>query len=131
MLTEKLPLWAKLIGYFFGVALLFIGGRFLIAPETAERGFGLIYAQPSESFHYIKGIRDTTSGLLFLIFTLANWRKPLAALFLAGSLTPVGDMLIVLTSTSSIPSTAWVHGLTALTAWIVGFFLLRQKKANL
>lgn len=127
MQTEKLPIWAKTAGYFFGAALLFIGGRFLIAPELAERGFGLIYAQPNESFHYIKGIRDTTSGLFFLIFTLANWRNPLAILFLVGSLTPVGDMIIVLTSSSAVLSAAWIHGLTALTAWVVGYLLLRQK----
>ena len=127
MQTEKLPIWAKIAGYFFGAALLFIGGRFLIAPEVAERGFGLIYAQPNEAFHYIKGIRDTTSGLFFLIFTVANWRNPLAILFLVGSLTPVGDMIIVLTSSSAVPSAAWIHGLTALTAWIAGYFLLRQK----
>jgi hypothetical protein len=127
MQTEKLPIWANAIGYFFGAGLLFIGGRFLIAPELAERGFGLIYDQPNESFHYIKGIRDATSGFLFLIFTLTNWRKPLAVLFLAGSLTPVGDMIIVLTTSSAVLSAAWIHGLTALAAWIIGYFLLRQK----
>ncbi|WP_460969444.1 DUF4267 domain-containing protein [Spirosoma migulaei] len=127
MLTEKLPLWAKLIGYFFGAALIFIGGRFLLLPEQAELGFGLLYAQPNESFHYIKGIRDLTSGLFFTAFTIAGWRKPLATLFLIGSLTPVGDMIIVLTSPAAVLTTAWIHGLTALTAWIVGYFLLWQK----
>ena len=127
MLTEKLPLWAKLIGYFFGAGLIFIGARFLIAPETAELGFGLIYAQPNESFHYIKGVRDLTSGLFFTVFTVAGWRKPLAALFLIGSITPIGDMIIVLTSHSSVLGAAWIHGLTALTALIVSYFLLRQK----
>ncbi|MVM32079.1 DUF4267 domain-containing protein [Spirosoma sp. HMF4905] len=127
MLTEKLPLWAKLLGYFFGAGLIFIGGRFLLLPEQAELGFGLIYAQPNESFHYIKGVRDLTSGLFFTVFTIAGWRKPLAALFLIGSLTPVGDMIIVLTSPSTVLSAAWIHGLTALAAWIGGYFLLRQK----
>ena len=127
MLTEKLPLWAKIVGYLFGVGLLFIGGRFLLAPEVAERGFGLIYAQPNEAFHYIKGVRDLFSGLLFMVFTIANWRKPLAVIFLIGSLIPIGDMLIVLTSSSSILNAAWIHGLTALTALLAGYFLLRTK----
>ena len=127
MVAEKLPLWAKIVGYLFGAALFFIGGRFLLDPETAERGFGLVYAQPNESFHYIKGVRDLFSGLIITVFTLLNWRKPLAIVFLTGSLVPVGDMIIVLTASSAIHSAAWIHGLTALTAWIASYFLLRPK----
>lgn len=127
MLTEKLPMWAKLIGYLFGLGLIFIGGRFLIDPESAERGFGLIYSQPSESFHYIKGVRDLFSGLLMAVFTAANWRKPLAVTILLGSLIPTVDMLIVLTMPSTIPEAAWIHGLTALSAWVYGYFLWRLK----
>ncbi|WP_461109417.1 DUF4267 domain-containing protein [Spirosoma koreense] len=125
MLTERMPLWAKAIGYVFGIGMVFIGGRFLLDPETAERGFGLIYDQPSNAFHYIKGIRDLFSGLLMTLFTLLNWRKPLAVVILTGSLIPVVDMLIVLLLPSTVPSAAWIHGLTALTAWVYGYFLLR------
>ncbi|GAB4028195.1 hypothetical protein GCM10028773_61730 [Spirosoma koreense] len=120
-----MPLWAKAIGYVFGIGMVFIGGRFLLDPETAERGFGLIYDQPSNAFHYIKGIRDLFSGLLMTLFTLLNWRKPLAVVILTGSLIPVVDMLIVLLLPSTVPSAAWIHGLTALTAWVYGYFLLR------
>ncbi|QMW00753.1 DUF4267 domain-containing protein [Spirosoma foliorum] len=127
MLNATLPLWAKFIGYFFGAGLIFIGARFLILPETAELGFGLLYAQPNESFHYIKGVRDLTSGLFFTVFTLAGWRKPLGALFLIGSIIPVADMIIVLTAPAAVLGTAWIHGLTALAAWVGGYFLLRQK----
>ena len=127
MLTEKLPIWAKVTGYLFGISLLFIGSRFLFVPEQAERGFGLLYNQPNEAFHYIKGVRDSFSGLLIVVFTILNWRKPLAAVFVIGSLIPVGDMLIVLTSSSAIASAAWIHGLTALAVWIISYFLLRSK----
>ena len=129
MLTEKMPIWTKVIGYLFGAGLLFIGGRFLLDPESAERGFGLIYDQPNQSFHYIKAVRDLFSGVLIGTFTVLNWRKPLAIAFLTGSLVPLGDMIIVLTSPSSIMSAAWIHGLTALTAWITCYFLLRSKNS--
>lgn len=128
MLTEKLPLWAKVAGYLFGAGLFFIGGRFLLDPETAEHGFGLIYAQPNEAFHYIKGVRDLFSGLIITTFTVLNWRKPLAVALLTGSLVPIGDMTIVLTAPSTLHSAAWIHGLTALTIWIVSYFLLRLKE---
>lgn len=128
MQNAALPFWAKSLGYFFGAGLIFIGARFLILPETAELGFGLLYVQPNESFHYIKGIRDLTFGLLFTAFTIAGWRKPLGAFFLIGSLTPIGDMIIVLTAPAAVLSAAWIHGLTALAAWIGGYFLLRKQE---
>ncbi|UFH56853.1 DUF4267 domain-containing protein [Spirosoma sp. KNUC1025] len=127
MLTENLPIWAKGMGYLFAFGLFLIGGRFLLDPETAERGFGLIYAQPNESFHYIKAVRDLFSGLIILVFTVLNWKKPLAVAFLTGSLVPAGDMTIVLTSPSAVLSAAWIHGLTALAAWLTAYFLLRSK----
>ncbi|QHV97523.1 DUF4267 domain-containing protein [Spirosoma endbachense] len=126
MQTEKLPLWAKIAGYFFGIALLFIGIRFLVLPEAAERGFGLIYNQPTYAFHFIKGIRDFFTGLLLTSFTIANWRKPLALAVLVGSLIPVVDMLVVLNAPDAVPGTEWIHGLTAVASWIFSYFLFRK-----
>lgn len=129
MQTEKLPLWAKIVGYLVGFGLIFIGGRFLLAPEVAERGFGLLYDQPTNSFHYIKGIRDLFSGLILTNFTLANWRKPLAVAVLAGSLIPLVDMLIVLTAPNAVPGAEWIHGTTAVASWVFGYFLVRPQTA--
>lgn len=126
MQTQKLPLWAKIAGYLFGFGLIFIGGRFLLAPEVAERGFGLLYDQPINSFHIIKGIRDIFSGLILVSFTLANWRKPLAMTVLIGSLIPVVDMLVVLNSPTAVPGAEWIHGITAVASWVFGYFLLRN-----
>ncbi|MFD2572777.1 DUF4267 domain-containing protein [Spirosoma soli] len=129
MQTNNMPLWAKVTGYFFGIGLIFIGGRFLLAPEIGERGFGLIYDQPNEAFHYIKGVRDVFSGLLFVAFTAANWRKPLAVATLAGSLIPVVDMLVVLTMPNTVPGAAWIHGTTVVALWMFGYSLLRPQTA--
>ncbi len=129
MQTDKLPLWAKLLGYLFGVGLLFIGGRFLWLPEVAEHGFGLSYDQPTNSFHYIKGIRDIFSGLVLTIFTVAGWRKPLAVAVLSGSLIPLVDMLIVLNAPNAVPGAEWIHGTTAVALWIFGYFLARPQRA--
>lgn len=129
MQTEKLPLWAKIAGYFFGIGLIFIGGRFLLMPEVGERGFGLYFDQPQYAFHYIKGIRDVFSGLLFMAFTAANWRKPLAVAVLAGSLIPVADMLIVLSAPAAVSGAEWIHGLTVVILWVFGYFLLRYQTA--
>ncbi len=130
MQTDKLPLWAKFLGYLFGVGLLFIGGRFLLVPEVAEHGFGLVYGQPTNAFHYIKGIRDIFSGLVITIFTVAGWRKPLAVAILAGSLIPLVDMLIVLNAPNAVAGAEWIHGLTAVVAWVFGYFLIRPQPAS-
>ena len=127
MQTEKLPLWAKVAGYLFGKGLVFIGVRFMLAPEVAERGFGLIYDQPGYAFHYIKGVRDLFTGLVITGFTIANWRKPLAVIILVGSVIPIVDMLVVLNAPAAVPGTEWIHGLTAFFAWIFGFFLLAKQ----
>ena len=126
MQTEKLPLWARIVGYLFGFGLVFIGGRFLLSPEVAERGFGLLYDQPTSAFHFIKGIRDIFSGLVLASFTLANWRKPLAVAVLTGSLIPVVDMLVVLGAPSAVPGAEWIHGITAVALWVFGYFLLKR-----
>jgi hypothetical protein len=120
MQTNHLPLWAKCAGYFFGIGLLFIGIRFLIMPEVAERGFGL--------FYNIKGSRDAFSGLILVIFTALQWRKPLAVVALAGALVPVVDMLAVLT-TPAVPGAAWIHGPTAVALLIFSYFLFRTQTA--
>ena len=129
MQTEKLPLWARIVGYLFGFGLIFIGVRFLLTPEVAERGFGLVYDQPANSFHYIKGIRDLFSGLILTSFTLANWRKPLAVAVLAGSLIPLVDMLIVLSAPNAVPGAEWIHGTTAVALWVFGYLLVRPQTA--
>lgn len=130
MQAVKLPLWAKIAGYLFGFGLLFIGGRFLLAPEVAERGFGLLYDQPINSFHAIKGIRDIFSGLILAGFTLANWRKPLAVAVLTGSLIPVVDTLVVLSAPTAVPGAEWIHGITAVALWVFGYFLVRPQTTS-
>ncbi len=129
MQTEKLPLWAKTVGCLFGFGLIFIGGRFRLAPEVAERGFGLLYDEPTNSFHYIKGIRDLFSGLILTSFTLANWRKPLAVVVLIGSLIPLVDMLVVLSAPNAVPGAEWIHRITVVVSWIFGYFLIRPQTA--
>ena len=57
-----------------GFGLVFIGVRFLAAPEIGEHGYGLDFSENADySFHYIKGIRDLFCGIL--IFSLAVWER--------------------------------------------------------
>lgn len=66
------------IAFLTGLGMIFIGARFLLAPETAEVGYGIHFNEHVDySFHYIKGIRDVFSGLVICLFVLTKQTKAL------------------------------------------------------
>src|SRR5437762_13571165 len=94
-MTRQTPL--TLLSLLLGLGLIFIGSRFLLAPEIAERGFGILVANQGDfAFHSIKGIRDLFTGLLITLLALTGQRKALAFCLLLGTLVPVTDGWIVL-----------------------------------
>lgn len=128
MTTQRMPFPVRidpvrLISLLIGFGLLFIGGRFLLAPETGEAGFGLNYQQPNYAFHYIKGIRDMFSGLIIVLLAWFHYRKPLLLTLLAGSVIPFADMLIVWRTPGSNLWAMFIHGGTVITLWILCYFL--------
>jgi hypothetical protein len=129
MTTQRISSPIRLISLLIGFGLLFIGGRFLLAPEIAEAGFGLNFQQPDFAFHYIKGIRDIFSGSIIVLFAWSHYRQPLLLTLLAGSVIPLADMFIVWLTPGSNPWAMLIHGGTVLTLWLLCYFL-RQPKAE-
>ncbi len=128
MITQQIPspVWRdplRIISLLIGVGMLFIGARFLLAPEAGEAGFGLHYNQPDFAFHAIKGIRDIFSGLIIVLFAWSHYRRPLFLTLLAGSIIPFTDMLIVWHTPGSDLWAMLVHGGTVITLWILCYFL--------
>jgi len=123
MTTQRISSSLRLISLLIGVGLLFIGGRFLLAPEVGEKGFGLDYQQPNYAFHYIKGTRDIFSGLLIILLAWYHYRRPLLWALLAGSIIPFADMLIVWHTPGSNLWAMLIHGGTVITLWILGYCL--------
>ncbi|MBC7919481.1 MAG: DUF4267 domain-containing protein [Ferruginibacter sp.] len=114
------------LGALIGLGLLFIGGRFWLAPEAGEQGFGIAVNEAGNyAFHRIKGVRDFSTGLLLVTFSLLQWKKPLGILLLVGSLIPAADAFIVWSSPGSNSSAMWIHGLTFLTSGGLAYFLLK------
>ncbi|HXL55671.1 MAG TPA: DUF4267 domain-containing protein [Chitinophagaceae bacterium] len=75
------------IAFLTGLGLIFLGARFLIAPEIAEVGYGIHFNEQGDySFHYAKGIRDLMSGLLICIFVLSKQTKALGTTLLVGTI---------------------------------------------
>lgn len=72
----------------------------------------------------------TSSGLVVLAAMATGSRRALGWVLLAAAVTPVGDMLIVLTS-GGLPATAFgVHGATAAVVAPAGILVLRGASAR-
>lgn len=107
------------------VGIIFIGVRFLFAPDIAARAFGIPLADPQDmAFLFVKGIRDIVSGLLFLALLWSGDRRLTGALLLIATLIPIADGAIVLWFTGWKPVLA-IHWGTALYMLLVSFALLR------
>ncbi|MEY8761251.1 DUF4267 domain-containing protein [Chryseobacterium tongliaoense] len=122
------------LAFLTGLGLIFIGARFLIAPETAEAGYGIRFNEQGDySFHYIKGIRDLFSGLVICILILSKQTKALAITLLAGTLIPIADMLIVLNKDYNGITQAIPHISAIIVCFFCGLFLLinnRKQKTD-
>ncbi|QJD97012.1 DUF4267 domain-containing protein [Mucilaginibacter robiniae] len=116
------------IAFLTGLGMIFIGTRFLLAPETAEAGYGIHFNNQGDySFHYIKGIRDVFSGLLICIFVLTKQTKALGITLAVGTIIPVTDMLIVLSKDYNGIVQAIPHISAIIVCAAVGTILLMPK----
>ncbi|WP_375448054.1 DUF4267 domain-containing protein [uncultured Fibrella sp.] len=129
-MTRQTPL--TLLSLLPGLGLIFIGGRFLLAPEIAERGFGILVANQGDfAFHSIKGIRDLFTGLLITLLALTGQRKALAFCLLLGTLIPITDGWIVLSRPEVTTSAVLTHWLTAVFCAVTGTLLLVRRAPRL
>ena len=112
---------AFIVSGIIGVGIIFIGARFLLAPQAAAAGFGVPAEPPGAQspagspypWLHAKGMRDVASGI-FIWVLLAN-RAPhlLGAFMAAASIIPVGDAVIVLRSGGTRAAAFGIHGATA------------------
>ncbi|GAB2702076.1 DUF4267 domain-containing protein [Mucilaginibacter koreensis] len=119
------------LAFLTGLGMLFIGTRFLLAPETAEAGYGIHFNEHADySFHYIKGIRDVFSGLLICLLVLTKQPKALGITLAAGTLIPIADMLIVLSKNYNGIVQAIPHMAAIMVCATVGAILLINKSST-
>ena len=112
---------AFIVSGLIGVGIIFIGARFLLAPQAAAAGYGVPVEPPGVQTQtgspypwlYVKGVRDIVSGI-FIFILLANRAPHLLGAFMAvASITPVGDAVIVLRSGGTLATAIGIHGATA------------------
>ena len=127
-MTKKISI---AIAFLTGLGLIFIGARFLLAPETAETGYGIHFNEQGDySFHYIKGIRDLFAGLLFCILILSKQTKALGITLLTGTIIPIADMLIVLSKDYNGVAQAMPHISAIIVCSVTGIILLVNKTSK-
>jgi hypothetical protein len=100
-----------------------------VQPHAAAAGFGIPGPNGTGAgFYDIKGIRDITSGLVPLALLIAGQRRALGWALIAGTFTPFGDAVIVLTHGGPLATALGVHTLTALLVLGLGVLLLRETR---
>jgi hypothetical protein len=125
MMTQKISI---AIAFLTGLGMVFIGPRFLLAPEVAEAGYGLHFNNQGDySFHYIKAVRDVFSGLVICLLILSKQTKALGITLAVGTIIPTADMLIVLSKDYNHIAQAIPHISAIIVCAAAGTMLLIKK----
>ena len=127
-MTQKISIT---IAFLNGLGLIFIGARFLVAPEIAEASYGIHFNAIGDfSFHYIKGIRDVFTGLIICTLILTKQTKAVGITLAVGMIIPTVDMLIVLKKDYTSIIQAIPHIAAIIVCAVVGTILLASKTLN-
>jgi len=115
-----------LLAALLAAAIVFIGARFLIAPDIAAAGYGVPADTLSEMRAYlsVKGIRDIATGLFVAILLLGHATHLVGWVMVAATLIPIADAAIVLRHGGSKSIAYGVHGGTAAVMLITTALLL-------
>jgi hypothetical protein len=130
---------ATSIGFYLSAVIaagiIFIGGRFLMAPSLAAAGYGEPAGTEPHSRAYLsaKGIRDIASGLFAAILIAYGSAHPLGWFMLAAAIIPIGDAAIGLRQGGSRAVAFGIHGSTAAAMLPETFFqaLCRMRMSSL
>lgn len=107
--------------------LVFIGGRFLLQPLAAEIGFGIHVPVGSDySFHYIKGIRDLSFGLILLVLLLSKEYRAAGLLMLIATIIPAVDFSIVMSHPGFETDRLYAHAIAVVLCLVLGGYYVRN-----
>jgi hypothetical protein len=109
------------------VGIIFIGLRFILAPQAGANGYGIPLPEQALSYGIIKGIRDIYSGIILFIFLIMRNRRITAFVFGAAIIIPLSDLFTVLSVNGPGDlQHLLIHGLTALYMLITTFLLFKK-----
>ena len=98
------------------LVIIFIGVRFLVAPQAAAAACGVPAREVA--FLSVKGVRDLSYGLIGLALLAFVGATAGAWFMLVVALVPLGDMLIVLRNGGTKATAFGIHFATAVTVLI-------------
>ncbi|GIH12973.1 DUF4267 domain-containing protein [Rugosimonospora africana] len=102
-----------------GVFVVFIGVRFLVAPQSSAAGYGVPAKKDGDSAYLtIKGVRDSVYGLLALALIAFASAHAVGWYMLVVAIAPLGDMVIVLRHGGPKAVAFGVHFATAVVMLI-------------
>lgn len=111
------------------LGILFIGLRFILAPQISVDDFGIRTLTDSGlTYGRIKGIRDIFSGVALLALWLARMKKATAYVFTAAIIIPFTDCLLIYQQNGVDLPRLLVHGGTVVYMVITSCFLFSNAK---
>lgn len=98
------------------IFIIVIGVRFLLQPEVAAAGYGV----PAQANAYlsVKGVRDLGFGLIGIALLAFVGTEAEAWFMLIASLSPLGDMVIVLRNGGTKAVAFGIHFATAVVVLV-------------
>jgi hypothetical protein len=123
--TRCLSFWLTLI---LALGIIFIGIRFIAAPQTGAAGFGISFTNMNDAVYgQIKGVRDIFSGVLLLVLLWLRLRKATAIVFTTSIIVPAGDFTIILSHNGPVDiGHLLIHGGTVVVMIITSVLLFRK-----
>lgn len=128
--TRSLSWWIPLL---LALGIIFVGVRFIIAPQVGADGFGISFVNSRDDVYgKIKGIRDIFSGLMLLPLLWMRMRTATALVFTTTIIVPVTDGLIILATNGiqDVPHLL-IHWGTALVMIATSVMLFRGQRPAL
>ena len=121
--------WLSLL---VAIGILFIGIRFLLAPDIAAAGYGIpLKHDLSISYAYAKGIRDIYSGIILLVFLMLRNARVTAILFSIATIIPATDFCTILSANGPNDMVyLLIHGCTTIYMIAVSYMLFKVKSSH-
>jgi hypothetical protein len=110
---------AYVLAIVLDVFVLFIGLRFLLAPQAAAAGYGVPAKKEGDAAYLtVKGLRDAGYGILGLALLAFAGAHAEAWFMLVVALIPLGDTAIVLRNGGTKATAFGIHFATAVIVLI-------------
>ncbi|QWT21318.1 DUF4267 domain-containing protein [Bacillus sp. NP157] len=109
------------------LAILVIGALYLFRPVATTSSFGLPLPAMGDNVPWwlrLKGVRDVASGITVLAVLATCPPYACGVVLLALTITPLGDMTLILLARGSAQRALGIHGVTALVMILTALALL-------